>query len=439
MRKIELHWKIIIGMVAGILFGFLMNSFDGGKEIILNWIAPFGTIFIRLLRLIAIPLILVSLTKGITDQKDIVSFKNIGLRSIILFTITTAISVFIGLTLVNSIKPGVGISEETIEQLIVTYADEGNISSSISEAEQQRSGGPLKFLVEMVPENIFNAMGNNTMMLQVIVFSVLFGISMLLVDPNKTSAISNLLNSLNEIILSMVNIIMLIAPFAVFALLAQIIVSSEDSQILIKLLQYGGTVVLGLTIVLILYLVILRIFAGKKPGWFVKGMAPAQLLAFSTSSSAAALPVTIDRVTNHLGIDSEVANFVLPIGATVNMNGTSLYQGIAAVFIAQALHIPLDLMSQVVIVLTALMASIGAAAVPGAGMIMLVVVLESIGIPADKMAIGLALVFAIDRPLDMYRSVINITGDAMVSVLVSDSLKRKKNREENRSVATNKK
>lgn len=422
MKRLELHWRILIGMGAGILFGFLMSSISWGKDFVLDWIAPFGAIFIRLLRLIAIPLILVSLVKGISDLKDISTFKNIGIRTISVFIFTTCISIVVGLTLVNTIKPGAGLPPETIEELTENYASESGITSSIDIAEHQEERGPLEFLVDMVPDNIFNAMSNNSLMLQVIFFSILFGISMLLIDNKKAKPLSKLFDSLNDVILKMVNIIMLIAPIAVFALLSQIIVSSENVQILQKLLNYGFTVLLGLTIMIFVYMVILFVFTGRKPGWFLRGIAPAQLLAFSTSSSAATLPVTIERATKHLGVDNEVASFVLPVGATINMDGTSVYQAIAAVFIAQALHIPLDFSDQLTIVLTALLASIGSAAVPGAGMIMLVIVLESIGIPADKMAIGLALIFAIDRPLDMCRTVVNISGDSMVSVLIASSM-----------------
>ena len=410
-------------MGAGILFGFLMSSFGWGKYFVIDWIAPLGTIFIRLLRLIAIPLILVSLVKGVSDLKDISTFKNLGIRTISIFIFTTCTAITVGLVLVNVIKPGEGLPPETIEELTATYASDSGIAESISTAElQQQESGPLDFFVDMVPENIFYSLSNNSLMLQVIVFSILFGICMLLIDPEKALPLSKLFDSLNDVILKMVNLIMLIAPIAVFALLAQIIVSSEDMQILQKLLNYGLTVLLGLAIMICLYLTILFVFTGRKPGWFLKGIAPAQLLGFSTSSSAAALPVTMTRVTKNLGVDNEIASFVLPVGATINMDGTSLYQAIAAVFIAQALHIPLDLMDQLTIVLTALLASIGSAAVPGAGMIMLVIVLESIGIPADKMAIGLALIFAIDRPLDMCRTVVNLTGDSMVSVLIATKM-----------------
>lgn len=421
MKKLPLHWKIVIGMVFGILFGVLVSNFSWGKQFVSDWIAPFGTIFIRLLKLIAIPLIFTSLVKGISDLKDISRFRNIGVRTIILYISTTVVAIIIGLLLVNTVKPGAGISQEIIDELTETYAGDTSITSNIQAAEQQDSG-PLTFLIELVPENIFTAFGNNSLMLQVIFFSIIFGISMLLIDPEKARPVAKLITGLNEIVLKMVNLIMLIAPFAVFALLAQIVVSSDNVEILQKLLFYGATVLLGLILMLCFYLIVVYLYTGKDPGWFIKGIAPAQLLAFSTSSSAATLPVTMERVTDHLGVDNEVSSFVLPVGATINMDGTSLYQAVAAVFIAQALHFPLDFSDQLTIILTALLASIGAAAVPGTGMIMLVIVLESIGFPADKLAIGLALIFAIDRPLDMCRTVINITGDAMVSVVVAKSL-----------------
>ena len=422
LKNIPLHWQILIGMALGVLFGFLMSSFSFGKTFVTDWISPFGTIFIRLLKLIAIPLIFVSLVKGIADLKDISKFKNIGLRTIILYISTTVIAISIGLIYVNLLKPGVGISEETIHQLTSTYAQDDVITSNISEAGRQVTQGPLSFLVDIVPDNIFSAMSNNSLMLQVIFFSILFGISMLLIPAKQAKPTAKLISSLNAIVLKMVDIIMKMAPFAVFALLSQIIVSTDNAQILQKLLYYGLTVLLGLTTMILFYLLVMYLFTGKRPLWFLRGIIPAQLLGFSTSSSAATLPVTMECVTGNLKIDNEISSFVLPVGATVNMDGTSLYQAVAAVFIAQALHIPLDFTAQLTIVLTALLASIGSAAVPGAGMVMLVIVLESIGIPADKLAIGLALIFAIDRPLDMCRTVVNLTGDAMVSVLVAKSM-----------------
>ena len=421
MRGLPLHWKIVIGMALGILFGLLMTLFSCGKELVNDWIAPFGVIFIRLLKLIAIPLIFTSLVKGISDLKDISSFKHIGIRTVILYISTTIIAITIGLLLVNTIQPGEGMSRETVEQLTVTYASDETITSNIRAAITHEPK-PLDFLVDMVPDNIFTAFGNNSLMLQVIFFSIIFGICMLLISHDKARPVSLLIDGLNEIILKMVNLIMQIAPFAVFALLAQIIANTDNMEILVKLLNYGMTVLLGLIAMIAFYVIVVYFYTGRSPKWFLSGIAPAQLLGFSTSSSAATLPVTMERVTDHLGVDNEVSSFVLPVGATVNMDGTSLYQAVAAVFIAQALHIPLDFGDQLTIVLTALLASIGSAAVPGAGMVMLVIVLESIGIPADKLAIGIALIFAIDRPLDMCRTVANLTGDAMVSVVVGKSL-----------------
>ena len=420
-KRLPLHWQIIIGMTSGILFGLLMTSFSWGATFVGDWIAPFGTIYIRLLKLIAIPLIFTSLVKGIADLKDISSFRHIGVRTILFYISTTVAAITIGLLMVNTIRPGSGVSPETIEELTSTYAQDASLTSNIETATQQQQG-PLSFLVEMVPENIFAALGNNGLMLQVIVFSILFGICMLLIEPKKAKPVSRLIDGLNEIVLKMVDLIMCIAPYAVFALLAQIIVSSGNVEILQKLLFYGLTVVIGLTMMIALYMLIIYLTTSRSPRWFLSGIAPAQLLAFSTSSSAATLPVTMERVTDHLGVDNEVSSFVLPVGATINMDGTSLYQAVAAVFIAQALHIPLEFTDQLTIILTALLASIGSAAVPGAGMVMLVIVLESIGIPADKLAIGLALIFAIDRPLDMLRTVVNVTGDTMVSVVVAKSI-----------------
>lgn len=422
MKKLELHWKIMIGMVLGLIFGFAMTYLDWGKDFVTNWISPFGTIFIKLLKLIAVPLILASLIKGISDLKDISKFRNIGLRTIGIYMGTTTVAIILGLVLVNVIEPGNGISEETIERLTSTFADDKGVTSKLEEASRQKESGPLKFLEDMVPDNAVSALGNNQLMLQVIFFTIFMGISMLLVGEERAKPLKTFFDSLNDVVLKMVDLIMLSAPYAVFALLANVVVSSSDPEILLALLKYAGVVVLGLLLMIVFYSMLVSVFAKKNPFWFLKQLSPAQLLAFSTSSSAATLPVTMERVEEHIGVDKEVSSFVLPVGATVNMDGTSLYQGIAAVFIAQALSFDLPLSGQLVIVLTALLASIGTAAVPGAGMVMLVIVLESVGFPPDKYAIGLALIFAVDRPLDMLRTVVNITGDATVATIVAKSV-----------------
>ena len=409
-------------MVLGILFGLGMTTINGGAQFIANWINPFGTIFVKLLKLIAVPLIIASLVKGISDLKDISKFKNIGLRTIGIYIVTTVIAISIGLLLVNIVQPGNGISEETITKLTDTYANSGGVQSKIAEASKQKSSGPLQFLVDMVPDNALKAMSENKSMLQVIFFTIFLGISMLLIGEKRAKPLKDFFDSLNEVVLKMVDLIMLFAPYAVFALLANVVVSSNDPDLLVALLKYAMTVVGGLLLMITIYMIFISIFTKKNPLWFLKQLSPAQLLAFSTSSSAATLPVTMERVEEHIGVDKEVSSFVLPVGATINMDGTSLYQAVAAVFIAQALGFELSFVDQLMIVLTALLASIGSAAVPGAGMVMLVIVLEAINFPADKLAIGLALIFAVDRPLDMCRTVVNVTGDATVSALVAKSV-----------------
>ncbi len=422
MKKLELHWKILIGMVFGLLFGFGMTQISWGTGFVVDWIKPLGDIFIKLLKLIAIPLILASLIKGISDLKDISKFRNIGLRTIVIYIVTTIFAITIGLLLVNALQPGAGISEETITKITETYANDSEVQSKIAEAGRQKSSGPLQFLLDMVPDNAFNALGNNKLMLQVIFFAIFMGISMLLIGEKKARPLKKFFDSINEVVLKMVDLIMLTAPYAVFALLASVVVSSNDPDLLFALLKYAGVVVIGLIILIIFYTLIVATYTKKNPFWFLKQISPAQLLAFSTSSSAATLPVTMERVEEHLGVDKEVSSFVLPVGATINMDGTSLYQGVAAVFISQALGFDLTFGAQLTIVLTALLASIGSAAVPGAGMVMLVIVLESIGFPPDKLAIGLALIFAVDRPLDMCRTVVNVTGDATVAMVVAKSV-----------------
>jgi len=405
-------------MLSGVTFGFIMLEV-GGADFVASWIKPIGTIFVKLLKLIAVPLILASLIKGISDLKDISKFASIGLKTIIIYVLTTVIAISIGLILVNTLNPGDGVSQETISKLTETYAGDSGVQGKIAEASRQQAGRPLDFLVDMVPDNAFSALGNNKLMLQVIFLAMFLGISLLLVGEKSAKPLKDFFDSLNDVVLKMVDLIMLTAPFAVFALLANVVVSSGDPELLYALLFYSGVVVGGLLLMVCFYLILVTVITKRNPLWFLKQISPAQLLAFSTSSSAATLPVTMERVEEHLGVDKEVSSFVLPVGATINMDGTSLYQAVAAVFIAQALDFDLTFTDQLMIVLTALLASIGSAAVPGAGMVMLVIVLESVGFPADKLAIGLALIFAVDRPLDMCRTMVNVTGDATVSMIVA--------------------
>ena len=415
MKKMALHWQILLGMVLGVLVGFIFTYFDGGKEIVQNWIKPFGTIFINALKLIAVPLILGSLIKGVSDLQDIAKLSKMGGKTVLMYLFTTVIAVSIGLFLVNMIKPGKSISEETRTELVSNYTD--STQQYKEEAANQQASGPLQALIDLVPENIFDAASANKNMLQVIFFSVFFGVGLILIPDEKSKPVKDFFDGFNEVILKMVDLIMLAAPFGVFALLCALVAEAPSADLFKALGMYSVTVLVGLVIMILFYISLVKLFTGKSPGFFINGISPAQLLAFSTSSSAATLPVTMERVTEHLGVEKEVSSFVLPIGATINMDGTSLYQAVAAVFIAQAFGMDLSFGTQLGIVVTATLASIGSAAVPGAGMVMLVIVLAQAGIPEA----GLALIFAVDRPLDMCRTVVNVTGDATVSMVIAKS------------------
>jgi Na+/H+-dicarboxylate symporter len=420
MKKLALHWQIILGMVIGVLVGLLMTTFDGGKEIVQDWIKPFGKIFIKCLKMIAIPLILAALIKGVSDLKDISKLSKMGGRTIVTYILTTVIAVSIGLVLVNIVNPGKAISQETRTEMIENYS--GDTTKYKETALSQKEAGPLQALEDLVPDNVFMAATSNRNMLQIIFFAVFFGIGLILIPEEKGKTVKDFFDGFNEVILKMVDLIMLAAPYGVFALLAAIIVESPSIDLFQALGWYAITVVFGLGLMICIYMTIVFVFTKKSPTFFLNGISPAQLLAFSTSSSAATLPVTMERVTEHLGVDEEVSSFVLPIGATINMDGTSLYQAVAAVFIAQAFGMDLDVTTQLGIIATATLASIGSAAVPGAGMVMLVIVLESVGFDPTLLPIGLALIFAIDRPLDMCRTVVNVTGDATVSMVVAKSV-----------------
>ena len=413
MKKLSLHWKIIIGMFLGVAVGLIFSSINGGNIIITNWVKPFGTIFINSLKLIAIPLILASLIKGISDLKDISKLSSMGGLTITTYLTTTVIAVSIGLLVVNAFKPGHTISDETRTELVQAYSNDADQKREI--AQEKKESGPLQPLVDLVPSNFIGAASDNKNMLQVIFFSILFGIAMILIPETKSKPVKSFFDSLNDVILKIIDLIMLCAPYGVFALLASLIVEAPNIDLLKSLLLYSVTLLAGLFIVIIVYLMIVKFFLRRNLKEFIDGILPAQLVAFSTSSSAATLPVTMDRVHNHLGVKKEVSSFVLPIGATINMDGTAVYQAVAAVFIAQAFGLELSLVDQLGIISTATLASIGAAAVPSAGIIVLVIVLAQAGIPEA----GLALIFAVDRPLDMFRTVVNVTGDAMVSLIVS--------------------
>ena len=410
MKKIALHWKIIVGMLLGVVYGLIASKLLW-TDFTNDWIKPWGVIFVNLLKLIAVPLVFASLVKGVASLSDISRLSRIGAKTIAFYLISTVVSVAIGLVLVNVIKPGSDFDKSSID------LTNKNTSEKIIDAETVSREGPLQFVVDIVPTNIINASANNSNMLQVIFFAILFGISMVMLPDEKTKFVKGFFDGINDIILKIVDLIMLISPYGVFALLASLVVDfGASSSLFIALAKYSITVIVGLLLMIfVIYPSIIKSFTKINYFNFFKALSPAQMLAFSTSSSAATLPVTMERCEEHLGVSEEISSFVLPLGATINMDGTSLYQAVAAVFIAQAFGIDLDLNQQLTIVLTATLASIGAAAVPGAGMVMLVIVLGAINVPAE----GLALIFGVDRILDMLRTIVNVTGDATVATVVA--------------------
>ena len=421
-KKLALHWQIIIGLVIGLGYS-LIATLQGWVDFTNDWISPFGKIFINALKLIAVPLVLVSLIVGVASMNNIRTLGKMGGRSIVIYLSTTVIAITIGLGLVNLVQPGKFMSEQTRARLVEKYANKAE--GKIKVAEATKDAGPLQPLIDFVPSNLVESTSDNRNMLQVIFFAILFGVAMVMIPEKKSAPAKAFFDSINEIILKIVDIIMIYAPIGVFALLAGVLVQVSEGdigfalEILSGLGIYSLTVVIGLSLmVFVIYPTMINKFAKVRFSVFLKAISPAQLLAFSTSSSAATLPLTMERVEEELGVSKKVSSFVLPLGATINMDGTSLYQAVAAVFIAQSFNVDLGLTDQLAILLTATLASIGSAAVPGAGLVMLTIVLGLFpAIPIE----GIGLVFAVDRILDMCRTTVNVTGDATVAAMVAYS------------------
>lgn len=417
----KLHWQIIIGLILGVGFG-IATTLSGYGWFTDDWIMPFGTIFINLLKLIAVPLILASLITGVASLSDLKKLSRIGGKTVALYLGTTAFAIVIGLVVVNVLQPGHTVPPEMREKLQSMYETEANSKSEA--AAQQAERGPLQAFVDIVPENFIGAAGNNRNMLQVVFFAIFAGIGLLMLPKEGSAPLLAFFSSLNDLIIKLVEIIMLFAPYGVFALIAGTITSiAQDNvaqvlELLSALGYYSFAVVFGLVFhtVLTFPLMIYFLTPFKVKEFFTK-LLPVQLLGFSTSSSGATLPVTMEIAEKEIGISEEISSFALPLGATINMNGTALYQAVAAVFIAQTLGMELDLAAQATIVLTATLAAIGTASVPSAGIITLVVILESIGVPSA----GIALIFGVDRILDMIRTVTNVTGDVVVAAVVASS------------------
>ena len=419
----QLHWKIIIGLVLGTIYG-IASAINGWSDFTSDFISPFGTIFLNLLKLIAVPLVVSSLITGVASLSDTRKLSRIGWKTIALYISTTAVAVSIGLILVNVLEPGSYIPESYQESLSSEYVDKAASKQELA-SSIQNNRGPLQPFVDMVPSNMFSAASNNSNMLQIVFISIVFGIALIGIDRKFSQPVLAFLEGINKMIIKLVEMIMYFAPYGVFALIAKTIssVSGDISQIgsiLSALLFYMGVVVLGLFVHMgITYITILKVFTNMDLKHFFKSMAPVQLVAFSTSSSGATLPVTMKRCEKDLGVSEEISSFVLPLGATINMDGTALYQGVAAVFIAQAIGMDLTFANQLTIVATAVLASIGTAAVPGAGIIMLVIILEAINVPSE----GIALILGVDRILDMIRTATNVTGDATIACAM-DSLEK---------------
>jgi Na+/H+-dicarboxylate symporter len=418
----QLHWQILLGLLLGGIYGVLAARLGWGG-FTADWVAPFGTIFLNALKLIAVPLVLASLITGVASLGDLRTLGRIGGKTVGLYIATTAIAVTIGLVLATTLRPGAAVPPEVRAELEAAYAEDATARGAGAKAAVE-SRGPLQLLVDIVPDNAAAAAADNGRMLQVVFVALLLGIGLVRV-PNETGRpVREFFASLSDVVIRLVELIMLAAPVGVFALIASTITSiaGDDPSRIWRLLgalgAYIGVVVLGLALHAgVVYPAILRLLTPMPLRRFFRGIAPAQLFAFSSSSSGATLPITMERVRDELGVSEEVTSFVLPLGATINMDGTALYQAVAATFIAQALGMELTLAQQGTIVLTAVLASIGTAAVPGVGIVMLVIILEAIGVPAA----GIALILGVDRPLDMLRTAVNVTGDATVATVVAHS------------------
>ena len=408
-----LHNKIGIGLLLGIAVGVAVNLLDiEPLRVVILAIEPVGRGWIRLIMMIVVPLVMSSLVVGTASLGDIARLGRIGGKTITFYLATTAIAISIGLVLSNVIRPGSGVDEATKAQLLSEFA--GGAGARIELA--QDAPNIVEVLLNLIPRNPVEAAANGDM-LPLILFSILFGAALSLIQDDRRDTVLNFFKGVNDVAMILVDWVMRLAPYAVFALLAAVI-AQFGMGLLASLFVYMLTVLLGLAIHAFgTYSVAIRFLAKFQPADFFKRIRKVPLIAFSTSSSNATLPVTIETAEEDLGVSDEVASFVLPLGATINMDGTALYQGVATMFIAQVFGIDLSLSTQLMIVLTATLASVGAAGVPSAGIIILTVVLIQAGIPET----GIALILGVDRILDMCRTAVNVTGDLTCAAFIARS------------------
>jgi Na+/H+-dicarboxylate symporter len=423
LRKTPLYIQIIAGMAAGIVIGAVAWHLDAGK-VVHDWIAPWGQVFLRLLQMIAIPLVFVTLIKGISGLKNMETFSRLGGRTLLLYLCFITASVAFGLGLGMAVRPGALVNPETAAEIRERY--EVRVAHRAEIAEHAATEhGPLAFLTDIVPNNIIRAAGDNANMLQVIFFAVLLAAALLVIPREKAHPVLQVIDGLDAAILKVVDFIIRMAPVGVAALMAGLITDFKgDISVFSALGAYALTVAAAmLAIMFIFYPLVIFFFAkGLKSTDFIRNMYPVQLFAFTTSSSAATLPVNLETVEEKLGVSNEVSSFVLPVGVTVNMDGTACYQAIAILFIAQALGIDLSLSNLLMILVMTVLASIGTPGIPGGTYVILAMTLMAVGLPAEG---GLALIIGIDRPLDMLRTSVNVTGDAAVACLVDRQTRRK--------------
>lgn len=412
----QLYTKILIGLVLGTVLGMVANLME------IVWLRdlfialePIGTAFIRLITMIVVPLVVASLLVGTASLGDLRKLGRIGGKTVVYYLGTTAVAVTIGLLVSNVIQPGSRIAPETRDTLAQQF--EGDAAARMQLAEQAPS--VVETLLNMIPRNPVQAAANLDL-LPLIVFTIIFGAAVSVIDQKRRDAVLNVFDGINDACMVVIDWIMKLAPYAVFALIAAV-VSRFGMDLLQSLLIYSVAVVAGLLIhALFTYGLIVRFLAGLKPLDFFRKIAQAPLVAFSTSSSSATLPVTMETAEERVGVSKQVSSFVLPLGATINMDGTALYQAVAVMFIAQIYGIPLSMGDQLIVVLTATLASIGAAGVPSAGIITLIIVLNSVGLGAQVQA-GIALILGVDRILDMIRTAVNVTGDLTAASVIARS------------------
>jgi len=411
--SLPLYLQILIGMLLGIAIGFIALKTDNTR-LVQNWIVPWGQIFIRLLQMIAIPLIFVSLVKGVTGLKDISKFSKMGGKTVVIYLATTIVAVVLGLGMGLIVKPGEMVDKSQIAHIQEKYTS--TIEDKAISAELAKEEGPLNFLNDIVPQNIVAATSSNSGMLQVIFFAVFFALAALTLKPEKIKTVADFFDGLNEIILRMVHYIIKAAPLGVTALMAGLVTDFKgDGSVFAALIAYSVTVIVGLLILILLfYPALIHFFTKIGAKKFIKAMYPVQLFAFTTSSSAVTLPLNMETVENELKVSRETTSFVLPVGATINMDGTSCYQTIAVLFISQVLGIDLGLQELLTIIAMTILSSIGTPSIPGGSYVIMAMVLTSVGIPAE----GLALIIGVDRPLDMLRTAVNVTGDAVIASIV---------------------